>query len=75
MISEKKLRRSEIAQIWNIDRSEVIDNLYSLENGTLLVHPHHIALARKLSTGANWEDWDCLLSQRQRAGKKWTLPR
>ena len=42
MISERKLRRSEIAQIWNIDRSEVIDNLYSLENGTLMLHPHHI---------------------------------
>jgi hypothetical protein len=30
MIGERKLRRPEIAQIWNIDRSEVIDNLYRL---------------------------------------------
>ena len=42
MISERELRRSEIAQVWNIDRSEVIDNLYRLENGTLVLHPHHI---------------------------------
>jgi predicted N-acetyltransferase YhbS len=42
MISERELRRSEIALVWNIDRSEVIDNLYSLENGTLVLRPHHI---------------------------------
>ena len=45
MISERELRRSEIALVWNIDRSEVIDNLYSLENGTLVLRPHHIDVA------------------------------
>ena len=42
MIRERELRRLEIAQVWNIDRREVIDRLYSLENGTLVLRPHHI---------------------------------
>jgi predicted N-acetyltransferase YhbS len=40
-ITCKKLFREEIAQAWNIDRSEVIDNIYQFENGTLVLRPQH----------------------------------
>jgi predicted N-acetyltransferase YhbS len=41
MISERELHCLEIAQVWNIDRREWIDKIYRLENGTLVLHPHH----------------------------------
>jgi hypothetical protein len=41
VISSRNLLREEIAQIWNIDRGEVIDNIYRFENGTLVLRPHH----------------------------------
>src|ERR1700731_16153 len=28
-------------QVWNIDRSEVIDKIYHLKNGTLVLRPEH----------------------------------
>jgi len=45
VIGSRKLLREEIEQVWNIDRSEVIDNLYRLENGTLVLSPQHIDVA------------------------------
>jgi hypothetical protein len=42
VISSRKLLREEIEQVWNIDRSEMIDNLYRFENGILVLRPHHI---------------------------------
>jgi predicted N-acetyltransferase YhbS len=41
MMTTRKLRREEIEQVWNIDRSEVVDNIYRLENGRLLLTPEH----------------------------------
>ena len=41
MITRRELLREEIEQVWNIDRSEVIDNIYHLENGTLVLRPEH----------------------------------
>jgi predicted N-acetyltransferase YhbS len=41
VISSRKLLREEIEQVWNIDRSEVTDNIYRFENGTLVLSPHH----------------------------------
>src|SRR5260370_40098850 len=41
MITGRKLLREEIKQVWNIDRSEVIENIYHLENGTLVLSPQH----------------------------------
>jgi GNAT superfamily N-acetyltransferase len=41
VISSRKLLREEIAQVWNIDRSEMVDNIYRFENGTLVLRPHH----------------------------------
>jgi len=41
VISGRKLLREEIEQVWNIDRSEVIDNIYRFESGTLVLSPHH----------------------------------
>ncbi len=38
----RKLLREEIEHVWNIDRSEMIDNLYRFENGTLVLRPRHI---------------------------------
>lgn len=35
----RALARPEIAQIWNIDRSEIIHNIYVLENGSLVRRP------------------------------------
>ena len=41
VISSRNLLRKEIEQIWNIDRSEIIDNIYRFENGTLVLRPHN----------------------------------
>ena len=41
MITRRELLREEIERVWNIDRSEVIDNIYHSENGTLVLRPEH----------------------------------
>ena len=41
-MTTRNLRREEIEQVWRIDRSEVVDNIYRLENGTLVLRPQHI---------------------------------
>ena len=41
MISGRKLSRDEIKEIWAIDRSEVINAVYYLENGALRLRPEH----------------------------------
>ena len=45
MISMRELRREEIAQAWGIDRGEVIENLYHLQDGVLVLKPQHIEVA------------------------------
>jgi GNAT superfamily N-acetyltransferase len=42
VINSRKLLREEIEQVWNIDRSETIENIYRFENGTLVLRPHHV---------------------------------
>ena len=42
MISSRTLLREEIEHVWNIDRSERIDNLYRFENGTLVLRPLNV---------------------------------
>ena len=37
----RKLLRDEIEQVWTIDRSEVIDSIYHLRNGALVLTPEH----------------------------------
>ena len=41
MVITRELRRDEIAQIWGIDRREVIENVYHLEEGALALKPEH----------------------------------
>jgi predicted N-acetyltransferase YhbS len=41
MITTRELLREEIEQIWGIDRSEVIENIYNFENGVLVLKPEH----------------------------------
>ena len=41
LIKTRELLRDEIAQVWAIDRSEVIDNIYYYENGELILKPEH----------------------------------
>jgi predicted N-acetyltransferase YhbS len=41
MIGGRALSRSEITRVWTIDRSEVIDAVYHLENGALVLRPEH----------------------------------
>jgi predicted N-acetyltransferase YhbS len=41
MISLRDLLRREVAQVWSIDRSEVIEGFYHLEGGTLVLRPQH----------------------------------
>ena len=41
MITGSELLRAEIERVWDIDRSEVIDKVYYLENGTLVLKPQH----------------------------------
>ena len=46
VITGRELLREEIGQVWNIDRSEVIDNIYRFENGTLVLRPQHYDVPR-----------------------------
>ena len=41
MISSRNLLREEIALVWNIDRSEVVENIYRFESGTLVLRLQH----------------------------------
>jgi predicted N-acetyltransferase YhbS len=41
VITLRHLLRDEIAQVWNIDRSEFIENVYRLKDGALVLQPHH----------------------------------
>jgi predicted N-acetyltransferase YhbS len=41
VIAGRELLRGEIEQVWNIDRSEVIENIYRFENGALALKPLH----------------------------------
>lgn len=41
MISGRKLARNEIKELWAIDRSEVIEAVYYLENGALVLRTEH----------------------------------
>jgi predicted N-acetyltransferase YhbS len=45
MTSLRELLREEIEQVWNIDRSEVIEGLYHLEDGTLVLRRQHIEVS------------------------------
>lgn len=40
-ISGRVLSRDEIAEIWTIDRSEVVDAVYELRSGALALRPEH----------------------------------
>jgi len=42
VIELRKLLREEITQVWNIDRSEVIEKFYHLQDGVLMLRPKHI---------------------------------
>lgn len=39
MIDERLLRRDEVALVWGIDRREVIEEIYSLKDGKLVLRP------------------------------------
>jgi len=41
MINGRELQRDEIEQVWKIDRSEVIENTYTLENDVLILKPDY----------------------------------
>lgn len=41
MISGRKLGRGELKELWVIDRSEVIDAVYHLDNGALVLQPQY----------------------------------
>jgi predicted N-acetyltransferase YhbS len=41
MITARPLLREEITQVWNIDRSEFIENIYRLQRGQLVLQPHN----------------------------------
>src|SRR5882724_10333044 len=41
----RALRREEVERVWTIDRSEVTDNVYYLENGALALRSQHYDLS------------------------------
>ena len=45
MIGLRNLVRGEVAQVWSIDRSEVIEGLYHREGGTLVLQPRHLVVS------------------------------
>ena len=40
----RRLERAEIQRIWEIDRSEVHDNVYRVRDGALVLEPYHLAV-------------------------------
>jgi predicted N-acetyltransferase YhbS len=42
MITDRHLSRDEIRTVWTIDRSEIVDSIYRLENGALVPRAMHI---------------------------------
>jgi predicted N-acetyltransferase YhbS len=45
MISGRELKRTEVESVWQIDRAEVIENVYYLENGQLVLKPERWEIA------------------------------
>lgn len=41
MITGRQLLREEIERVWEIDRSEVVDMVYYLDDGALVLKPEH----------------------------------
>ncbi len=41
MLTGRELTRAEVPHYWDIDRREVIDNIYYFENGGLVLKPEH----------------------------------
>ena len=41
LICGRELTRAEVSHIWDIDRREVIDNIYYYEHGELVLKPEH----------------------------------
>lgn len=41
MITTRELRRDEVERVWEIDRREVINNIYYYEDGALVLRPEH----------------------------------
>jgi len=41
VIEFRTLTRAEVPHIWSIDRSEIIENIYFLENGNLILKPDY----------------------------------
>ena len=44
-ITLRNLLREEVAHVWTIDRSEVIENVYRVERGCLAIYPQHIEVS------------------------------
>jgi predicted N-acetyltransferase YhbS len=40
-VTIRKLSRQEIQDVWSIDRSEVVENVYYHKNGHLILKPEH----------------------------------
>ena len=40
-LAARELTRSEVTRLWDIDRREVIENIYYFENGGLVLKPEH----------------------------------
>ena len=45
MITGRDLSREEIDRVWEIDRREIIENIYYLEDGGLVLKPEHYNIA------------------------------
>jgi predicted N-acetyltransferase YhbS len=41
MLTARELTREEVSRLWDIDRREIIDNVYYVENGALVLKPEH----------------------------------
>ncbi|MES0884880.1 GNAT family N-acetyltransferase [Roseibium sp. SCP14] len=70
MITTRELKRAELNDIWTIDRSEVIEASFVMENGALVLKPEHIdvpgwspamvkATTPAFETGYDGGDWFC----------------
>lgn len=66
----RPLTRDELAAVWSIDRSEIVERVYRVESGVLVLHPEHHDV-RGWPAGTPEREGPALLDCFDRGGACW----
>jgi 8-oxo-dGTP pyrophosphatase MutT (NUDIX family)/predicted N-acetyltransferase YhbS len=66
----RPLNRDEIERLWEIDRTEFVENIYRVRDGELVLEAHHFDI-RDWAPGQREEDTPLLLDCLDRGGTAW----